>query len=208
VSCERFEEICASDPGQAHSADLIEHARSCPDCATALSVLSSLREADDAFAAPEPAPEYWVRFTAALDGRLPAPSRAAPGFFMPRPWAKLALALGSCALLALCAVALLAGGGPRWVPTGRAPAAAAPLPAESDLLGVVASFNAVDLQDALNGLLPAEEDPTTADLADLTAPIIEESPPESPDDTPYDLFLDLPRDERRLMLEGIRAETG
>ena len=209
MTCERFEEVCALalGPGSVAPAGLIEHARSCADCAAALAVLPSLREAGGAFAAPEPAPEYWFRFSARLDGKLPARTEAAPRFFMPRPWAKLTLAFGSCALVALCAVALLAGGGPRVALTGGS-ATAAEIPAESELLGAIASFNAADLQDAMNGLLPAEEEPTGADLTDLASPIVEEAPAETQDETPYDLFLDLPRDERRLMLEGIRAETG
>jgi len=209
VTCERFEELCALalGPGPGAPAELIDHARACADCAAALAVLPSLRAAGDVFAAPDPAPGYWVRFADRLDGKLPARRDASRGYFLPRPWARLALAFGSCALVALCAVALLTGGGPRGVLTGGSEGAAGGA-AESDLLGLIASSDPADLQEALNGLLPVEDDPTSSDLADLTTPIIEESGPDPSDDTPYDLFLDLPRDERRLMLEGIRGETG
>lgn len=207
MSCARLEWTCeiATDAAAAQEdrACVASHAGACAECADLLSAIARLESAGAVFAAPDPGARYWASFPARLGRRIDGGAR-----YVPAPWrTRLTLAFAASFLLLVVFLSIRSlGTRPGATATGGG-AQDTPSALETELLETLGQAEPDTLREVLDGVLPAE-DPTYEDLASAMASLNDESGPNAPFDSPYDLFLDLPDDARGRLLKEIRGEIG
>ena len=212
MSCGRYESTCSAatekDLTPEERVDLEAHATSCAECRGLLEIAGELKSAAGAFSASDPGPAYWVSFSQRLDSRLQGRGGILTLPFTASWRPRFVLALTGFSLLLVSLVAIHRG-----VP--RAPIMGegsgnllAAAQRETELLGRLERAEPARLQEALEGLYPADSPPPLEDLAMALSPLAEESGRLTPEDSPYDLFLDLSERERGLLLKEMRGEIG